>query len=411
MFRCCRRVWQCADVGTARWHSALCVLCSCDVHTRSCCLMGKVVSKLKQSLTSIVGAGKFPFNDLPDVCKVQIFSYLGIEDWVSAACVCTEWRHLLCSPVLWTNVDVPSSVRALVSLPQSDKHQKISHHDRVKKYLDFIGKVDPSIRRLVFVGDIAETSYHDSLRSFVTRARLRELRTVDIDWAKVTTVDVSKQHENCIVGAWNVDENHRRRQRHFVHLFEQLCFSAPNVTSLSLPFDWSPRSVDAILRLSKLEELFLSRYSELQALDCSILDRVLAGLSHLRHLQLEVWTPCASGGLTYYSFCSRSLEVVDLSRCRGFAVGHVDLPRLRILKLSRCPWSGPLMVQNTIGVYSSPCLRHILNDGAPTLEEVNGHHLLADWRVHANDEFESLLKSVCPCELHYGWETIVANCF
>jgi len=377
--------------------------------------MGKVVSKLQQKVASQHGqAGKFPFGQLPDVCKVHVFSFLSTEDRVCAARVCSEWRHLLSSPVLWTNVDVPASVRAILSSPPPDKHREVAYHDRVKKYLDFIGKVDPCIRRFVFVGDIAETVYHDSLQSFVTSARLSELRHVSINWAKVhgsKTAEMSeKQQEHCTC-LWSVDENHRRRQRYFVHLFDQLCRSSPNITSLSLPFDWSPKSVDAIVRLRNMEELSLSRYSELQALDCMTLDRVITGLPRLRRLELEVWTPCASGGLTYYSLRSKSLEFVDLARCRGFAVGHVDLPRVHVLRLSRCPWSGPLMVQNTADIYSLPCLHRILSDGAPNLEDFNGHKLHADWRKHTDNELESMLKLICPCDLHFGWATIVADCY
>ena len=369
------------------------------------------MSKLQQKITSQHSqAGKFPFNELPDVCKIHVFSFLNIDDRVSAARVCTEWCQLLRSPALWTDVDVPTSVRACLPALQAEKHHEVAYHTQVKKFLEFIGKVDPCIRRFVFVGDIAETVCHDSLRSFVVRARLSELRYVRIKWAKAEVEEsVEKQSEDC-TSLWSVDENHRRRQRHFVHLFERLCCAAPNVTSLSLPFDWSPKSVDAVMRLSKIEELSLTKYSELQALDCVTLDRVITGLPRLRHLELEVWTPCASGGLTYYSLRSKSLEVVDLSRCRGFAVGHVDLPRVRVLKLSRCLWSGPLMVQNTTDIYSLPCLHRILSVGMPNLMELNGQKLHADWHNHVDEDLESLLKSVCPCELHYGWATIVADC-
>jgi len=333
---------------------------------------------------------------------------------MSAARVSTEWHHLLSSPALWTDVDVPASVKAALSLTEGDEQSGVNYHERVKKFMNFIGRVDPSVRRFVFVGDIAETVYHDSLRSFVTDARLSELKYVSIDWVKTANSDSdesdSEEQKDC-TSLWNVDENHRRRQRYFVHLFEQLCRVALNITSLSLPFDWSSKSVDAITQLRQLEELVLFRYSGLQALECITLDRVVAGLPRLRRLELEVWTPCASGGLTYYSLRSKSLEFVDLSRCRGFAVGHADLPRVRVMKLSRCLWSGPLMVQSTTDVCSLPCLYHVLRDGVPNLEELNGHKLSTGWSEHVSDELESVLKTTCTCELHYGWESITADCF
>jgi len=381
--------------------------------------MGKVVSKLQQKVALSHGqAGKFPFSELPDVCKVHVFSFLSTEDRVTASRVCSEWRFLLSSPVLWTNVDVPASVRAVLAspqLPQADRHcEVVNYHDRVKKYFDFIAKVDPCIRRFVFVGDIAETVYHDSLRSFVTSARLSELRHVSINWAKVVGSDaaesVEKLCEDC-TSSWGVDENHRRRQRYFTHLFDQLCHASPNITSLSLPFDWSPKSVDAIARLRNIEELSLGKYSELQALDSVTLDAVITSLPQLRQLHLEVWTACASGGLTYYSLCSKSLEFVDLAKCRGLALGCVDLPHVLVLRLSRCPWSGPLMVQSTADICSLPCLHRVLSEGAPNLKELNGHKLHADWRKHVDDELELLLKSICPCDVHFGWATVVAYCY
>ena len=69
------------------------------------------------------------------------------------------------------------------------------------------------------------------------------------------------------------------------------------------------------------------------------------------------------------------------------------------------------MVQNTTDIYSLPCLHRVLSDGVPNLEELNGHKLPAGWRQRVDDEIELLLKSVCPCELHYGWATVVADCF
>jgi len=408
-------VWITAGLWSREWHSTCLALV---YHQLSCCLMGKIVSKLQQKVTSSHGqAGKFPFIELPDVCKVHVFSFLSTEDRVLAAHVCREWRLLLSSPVLWTNVDVPASVRAVRASPQADKHCEVAnYHDRVKKYLDFIGNVDPCIRRFVFVGDIAETVYHDSLRLFLTSARLSELKHVSINWAKVDGIDVDaagSMEERCedCASSWSVDENHRRRQRYFVHLFEQLCGASPNITSLSLPFDWSPKSVDAIVSLRSMEELSLGKYSELQALDCVTLDRVITSLPQLRRLELEVWTPCVSGGLTYYSVRSKSLEFVDLAKCRGFALGCVDLPRVTVLRLSRCLWSGPLMVQSTTDICSLPCLHRVLSEGVPNLKELNGHKLHADWYKHVDDELELLLKSICPCDLHFGWATVVADCF
>lgn len=333
---------------------------------------------------------------------MHVFSYLDVADRVSVSMVCKEWNQLVRSPKLWANVDVRQAVKE----SQRKQSRNISvreseHRARTMKYLSYVCNINPFIHRLVLVGDIADAEFNERIQLFTKGSKLMELNEVTIDWTRSTK---SEDQMMLLPEAFvPVDENHRRRQRLFVRFFEHLARAAPNLKSLTLPFDWSPKSVDAIIALPKLECVTLSRYSDLQTLDVVTMDRLISSMPELRNLTVEVWTPCASGGLTYFRIRSDSLEIVDLSQCRGLAVGEVRLPQVRELHISRRPWSGPLVVLTNISTSTAPpppCLYRLLTRGAPSLVQLNEHVLRPDWRSETYSELEDILKFICPCELH-----------
>lgn len=358
--------------------------------------MGKYLSKLRRSLS----AERFPFEALPEVCKMHVFSYLNVADRVSVSMVCKEWNQLIKSAALWVNIDVTEAVR------ESHRRQnqtflirESEHRVRTIKFLSYISTIRPSIRRLVLVGDIADRDFNEKIQTFARRSKLLELQEVVIDWTRSTKAFELQTSDSLV----SMDDNHRRRQRLFVRFFELLARSAPNLKSIDLPFDWSVNSVDAIIGLSKLESVTFRRYSDLQTLDAATLDRMISRMPELRCLTVEVWTPCASGGLTYFRLRSDSLEFVDLSECRGVAISEMHLPQARVLYISRRPWSGPLAMLNNTGMSAvppPPCLYRLLVSGAPSLMQLNEHVLQNNWQSEVYDELDEILKSVCPCELH-----------
>lgn len=371
--------------------------------------MGKFLSKLHKKLSATIeqhplatarhSGPAFPFPQLPQVCKLHVLSFLDPVDKVSASRVCTEWHELLRAPMLWKNVDVPAcvehcaAVQQCSSVQQSARQHLPSYPARCKKFLRFVCELNPSVDRFVFEGDIIDSDYLNMLDQFLDGSRLNDLRHVNINWCPAS----ESSHQAS-------DDNHRRRQRLFVRLFDKLTCLAPNICSLTIPFDWSPKSVEALCRLRNIKTLTLSRYSEFQSLDESALDRVLRGLPRLRRLVLEVWTACAAGGLSFYSLESASLEVLDVSQCRGLAVSaRLSLPRLRSLRVSRQPWSGPLSVRQDASASAGPsvvCLHKALSTGCPQLTSINGHALECDWRDCVSDALNDVLKSVCACSLH-----------
>jgi hypothetical protein len=322
--------------------------------------------------------------------------------------------------MLWTNVDIPAYVGQLrhgsSSTTRGALRREIVYRSRMKKFLEFISDINPFVQRFVFVGDVAEVEYYNMLQLFIDGSRLTQLKSVSLHWNKlpvISSASTAAVSVDSTICTDHTDENHRRRQRLFVRLFEKFALAAPNVTSLCLPFDWSPKSVDAIFHLQNVECLSLTRYSELQSLDSVTLNRVIERLPRLRTLLFEVWTPCATGGLSYYSIHSDTLESLDISQCRGFALGEVRLPQLKVLDVSRQPWSGPLAIRKDghILAASPLCLHRVLSDGAPDLCWLNKHCLRTDWRDNIYEELDDVFKSVCPCELHCSCPLPIDECF
>lgn len=380
--------------------------------------MGKLLSKIRQSLS----ADRFPFDDLPEVCKMHVFSYLDVSDRVNASRVCHEWNALVRRPFLWANVDVTEAVRESSRRRRPTRHlseRESELRSRTMKYLSYVCTIDPVVRRLVLVGDIVDGEFHDKIQQFANDSKLAELREVVIDWTRSTKLPQSDDtadgrsssnslEDNNNSAAVAEDTSHRRRQRQrmFARFFEVLARSAPHLRSVAMPFDWSPKSIEALIGLSQLETAVLDRYSDVvQTLDVTMLQRVLASMTSLRRLDFEVWSACASGGLTFYRLFSDSLETLDMSRCRGVALAEVCLPHLLRLHISCEPWSGPLVVVARSGGVlpgqtTPPCLYQVLIRGAPSLVELNGHRLQPGWQSSTYDELERVLEAVCPCELH-----------
>jgi hypothetical protein len=125
--------------------------------------------------------------------------------------------------------------------------------------------------------------------------------------------------------ALDVMFQHRHRQRLFVKFFDMVVATAPNITRLSIPFDWSERSVRAIGRLRRLDFLSLGQYFWMQGVEPAMVEQLVSTATSLRTLSLEIWS--ASGfGLQSHSVSSNSIEHLDMSRSRGICLGSVNLP-------------------------------------------------------------------------------------
>jgi len=234
-------------------------------------------------------------------------------------------------------------------------------------------------------------------------AQCKDLVELDLNWKEtpLKSIHVSAGlNATWSTGdAYDVIFQHRHRQRIFVKFFDFVVATAPNITRLTIPFDWSERSMRAVGRLRRLDTLSLGQYFFMQGVDPLAIEQLVSSVSGLRKLSLEIWS--ASGyGLQLHAISSSSIEHLDLSRSRGVCLGSVNLPRLQALVVSRQPFSGPLVTENAEVVL--PCLRHVLVQGTPALKTINGHTLKDNWKSNvANDEqLETILTTVCSCSIH-----------
>lgn len=344
----------------------------------------------------------FTFTQLPEVCQLKIFGFLGVTEKGVAAKVCKHWNSLLKSPVLWSHLDLTVFKLHAHKEVVSKKHvcsmncYKV-YKARMNSFHMFIVNVAPSVHLLRFAFDISDVNdgWLDWIRLLLMKVRCRDLTDVAISW-KDTAVRPKAENPRSEEEDAESVRRVRHRQRLFVGFFEYFVSMALNVSRLELEFDWSVRSVESLARLRHLETLVLKRYFVFQMLDQELVDRLLDSLPCLRYLQIEVWTP-NSTGLCQFTLKSNVLQHLDISSSRGFYLAGLHLPRVQSIKMSRYPWNGPLA---TVDCVPLPCIYHGLVRGAPNLREINGHLLQPEWKTHLYPELTSVLEAACPCHLH-----------
>ena len=363
--------------------------------------MGKALATLK----NIVETEIFPFQRLPADCMLKIFSLLSPFERGQAAQVCSQWHSLIKSSSLWNHVDL--TVFPLC-INKSPKHEctelcYAAYRTRVKKFIKYLISVKPALHTLSFAYDIGEykDGWLDSLQALIKHARCLELEVAHLNWKETPIRPFWSESITWSTNDYNeLMHRHRHRQRLFVNFFDLFTAAAPNLRQLVLPFDWSVRSLTALGRLRRLENLVLEKYFVFQTMEQESLDRLFRNLPYLRRLILEVWTP-SGRGLQFYNLRSQSLEYLDVSQCRGFYLGDVDLPKVTVFKISRHPWNGPLVTADNINV---PCVYEVLAEGVPELRQLNEHTLRPDWKENTYDELDVVLKAVCSCRSHKsGW--------
>lgn len=363
--------------------------------------MGKALATLKK----IVEKESFPFQKLPADCMLKIFSFLTPVERGQAAQVCSQWRTLVKSSSLWSVVDLTTFP---LCTKKSARHEctelcYAAYRNRMKKFIKYLISVKPALHSLSFAYDIGEykDGWLENLQSLIKASRCLELEVAHLNWKETPIRPFWSESITWSTNDYNeLMHRHRHRQRLFVNFFDLFTAAAPNVKQLVLPFDWSQRSLLALSRLRRLENLVLEKYFVFQTMDQESLDTLFRQLTNLRRLILEVWTP-SGRGLIFYHLTSASLEYLDVSQCRGFYLGTVNLPRVQVFKISRHPWNGPLVSADSVNV---PCVYEVLCEGAPALRQLNEHTLRPDWRDNPYEELDVVLKAICSCRVHKsGW--------
>lgn len=314
-----------------------------------------------------------------------------------------RWCLLMRIPSLWSHVAFSDFPFWCIT---SEEHNCIGncyirYRVRVKQFFAFLKELRPILRSLEFKFDIGENAdgFLQPLENLIDKANTKELLYASMNWKETPMrpfwTDVSRN-----VQCDEVMQKHRLRQRLFVSFFDLFTQQCPKVETLVLPFDWSDRSVDCLLRLKNLRSLVLEKYFVFQKLCQDLIDKLLLGLPFLKKLMLEVWTP-SGHGLVFFQLVSKTIEYLDVSQSRGFYLNAVHLPKLKTLRIARHPWNGPLVLADRINV---PCIYDVLVEGAPNLERINEHYLESSWRDVKYKTLEEVLKSVCSCRRHKsGW--------
>jgi len=312
-----------------------------------------------------------------------------------------DWYSLMQTPSLWSHVSFSSFPFWCIT---EEEHNclgncYIRYRVRVKQFLTYLKELRPILRSFEFKLDIGEPydGFLPPIENLIEKANTKELRYASMNWKETPSRPFwTDSNMRC----QDVMYRHRLRQRKFLDFFDLFTKQCPKLETLVMPFDWSDRSVDSLLRLKNLHSLVLEKYFVFQNLCQDLINKLLLGLIHLRQLMLEVWTPSGQG-LVFFRLKSDSIEYLDISQSRGFYLNNVDLPKMKVFRIARHPWNGPLVFADRVNV---PCIYDILAAGAPSLEKINEHILKKDWQLVKYSTLEEVLRSVCSCRRHKsGW--------
>lgn len=101
----------------------------------------------------------FPFQSLPNDCRLTVFSFLSATDRGIAAQVCNSWRDLIRSPTLWTIINFNSFAfcRRCMKLGRNCTPLcYAAYKSRLKSFFKFLISIRPTIRCLHGAFDIGD---------------------------------------------------------------------------------------------------------------------------------------------------------------------------------------------------------------------------------------------------------------
>ena len=212
---------------------------------------------------------------LPPELKLKIFSYLNQREKGQCMFVSTEWNSIIRSPELWQHVnlrefrlcyghgdtsgsahvyDGPDTAMDTSSYSQCTQQCYGSYINRIENYISFLIDIQPKVKRLEFSFDLIEDNWMATVDRLF-HLNMSELRYADINWRDTPTKPsyLSSPNQNLN----DVKYKTRRRCRKFLSFLEEFVEEAPNLQSLVVPFEWSSRSMKALLSLKRLKNLAL----------------------------------------------------------------------------------------------------------------------------------------------------------
>ncbi|ESO12868.1 hypothetical protein HELRODRAFT_159456 [Helobdella robusta] len=357
------------------------------------------------------------------------------------------------------------------------KNQECYKNYRVKlrKFADFIAGIQPHVHSLKFSIDLIDCSdWVEMLHNFIDSIDVENLCVAYIDWTRrafraasppslssslsstsslllsSSLSSLSSQAINVIGAARgdvfnndnNINVNHnnvinfnninfdnidfrenqndialkqRRRLRRFDLFFDNFTQVAYQLQCLTLPFEWTEKSVRMLCRLEKLKSLVLMKCQHsITKLELRYLDTLLVSMPHLQHLTVEA-DLSEFLNVELWSISSNSLTSLDLQNCSCINITKMNIPNLISIKLmekQRRDRLGERMRNNDDeyhegddnfgdSVFPSICLHEVLKIGAPHLKFINNFKLGRDWRCACDNELDVLIGRLCGCSGHY----------
>lgn len=342
-----------------------------------------------------------PFQQLPDLCKIKIWSFLQQNDLGRCMLVCTEWCHLIRRPQLWSCVRFSSL--SYSCLPQ-DRHgpvhtEPICHHcfrKRVFSFGQFLLRIKPIVKEFQFCLDLSHPTdqFNAVVEQFLFTANLRSLTYAEMNWKESPSrapLDQEPFQDHM--------HRYRIRQRMFSRIFDTFVNLCPQISTLVIPFDWTDKNIKNLCLLTGLEKLVLEKYGIYNHIFTQDhLTKLMDSLVNLKKLLLEVWIPSSNNrGMEVYCVKSFSLTFLDVSQCRGFYIKKLNTPNLINLRIACRPLLKILLQTQSPFL---PCVCTVLLEGAPQLQEINGFHLERNSLVRPNEELSTLMNTLCCCPRH-----------
>ncbi|ESN91610.1 hypothetical protein HELRODRAFT_165663 [Helobdella robusta] len=346
------------------------------IETKNRCLLSLLKNlKPKTSSAEPSGEGFFPFNDLPSVCKMTVFSFLKETDKGNCLQVCHEWNELIKSQTLWRAIDLTF---------MKSSHQSSS---KLKSFSNFLDRGNHQVTDIELDFQFIVNN-PEEMKRFLESEKCNSVKFITITQQRVPV----EQTPDAVY-------KNRRDQRKSANFLETFVAMFRNLEYLSVPFDWAIHSVKSLSKLTNLKSLVLNKSSTFQNLEQYGLNYLLNALVSLEQLDIEVTLP-SGYGFQNFTFESTSLKVLNISRSKGLQVVGLKTPNLVKLILSNNPSFIPLLPNDTSLLPAGECLHSIVKHGAPKLLKMNEVELNYNWRCSLKEDVNLLLSSYCNCVKH-----------
>lgn len=344
----------------------------------------------------------FPFSLLPVDCQLHIFSFLSEVEKCTAALVCANWAKLMRTPRLWRVADFmrlgafqSGMDGILVSFLEFERWK-----EWVYQYAFHLTSRSASLLVLRASFDLGDqkTRWTDFLLQFLEDIHCSELQELELNWTLTHLEPVDFPPSSGSVAQICLAKSDQYMS--FQTLFEKLTRSAPKLSKLKLPFDWSEHSVSLLTHFHQVHTLELNYFWVFKGVCPETMQGLTKSLPNLKTLILQVLVPVKDLGLSY-PLESKSLEYLDVSQSRGLVFSCLDLPSLKELKVKKTIRGIILSRRTKLALQSRwCCLYDLMKSGTPNLQMLNAHQLLPHWRERGYPGLSEVLMQSCFCIQH-----------